>query len=222
MNRKESKSLASLIEHTLLSADATKKDIIKLCEEAREYGFASVCVNPANVRFCAEFLIGTKIKVSTVIAFPLGASTTAVKVSEARDAINSGADELDMVINIGAAKSGDFKFVLEELHSVREATRGRILKVILENVYLTDIEKVEICAIAKKVGADFLKTSTGFGPGGATAHDIELMRKTVGTEMGIKASGGIKTSDDAYKMIAVGATRIGTSSSVAIVTSSKK
>ncbi|MEW6556159.1 MAG: deoxyribose-phosphate aldolase [Elusimicrobiota bacterium] len=209
--------LAPFIDHTLLKANATQEEIGKLCEEARKYGFASVCVNPAYVQLASKLLAGSAVKVCTVIGFPLGATTPTVKAIEARDAIASGADEIDMVINVGALKSGNYQLVLDDIKAAREATRGKILKVILETAYLTKDEKIKGCQLAKEAGADFVKTSTGFGPSGATVEDIQLMRETVGPLMGIKASGGIRTTEDARKMVEAGATRIGASASVAIV-----
>ncbi len=209
--------IAPMIDHTLLKASATQEEIGKLCEEARKYGFASVCINPAYVALSSRLLAGSSVKVCTVIGFPLGATTSTAKVIEARDAIANGADEIDMVINVGAIKSGNYAFVLEDIKAVREATRGKILKVILETTYLTKEEKIKACQLSKQAGADFVKTSTGFGPSGATVEDIQLMRETVGPLMGVKASGGVRTQDDARKMVAAGATRIGASASVAIV-----
>jgi len=210
--------IAPLIDHTLLKANATQEEIGKLCEEARKYSFASVCVNPGYVSLSSKLLAGSPIKVAVVIGFPLGATTTMAKVIEARDAIANGADEIDMVINVGALKSGNYQLVLDDIKAIREATRGKILKVILETAYLTKDEKIKACQLSKEAGADFVKTSTGFGPSGATVEDIQLMRATVGPTMGIKASGGIRTQEDAIKMVAAGATRIGASASVAIVT----
>ena len=210
--------LAPYIDHTLLKANATQEEIGKLCEEAKKYKFASVCVNPAYVSLCAQLLKGSGVKVCTVIGFPLGATTPTVKAIEARDAIANGADEIDMVINVGALKSGNYNLVLEDIKAVREATRGKILKVILETAYLTRDEKIKACQLSKEAGADFVKTSTGFGPSGATVEDIKLMREVVGTAMGVKASGGIRSTKDAADMVAAGATRIGASASVAIVT----
>ena len=212
------KKFAPLIDHTLLKANATQEEIGKLCEEAKKFGFASVCVNPAYVSLCSQLLRGSGVKVCTVIGFPLGATTPTVKALEARDAIANGADEIDMVINIGALKSGNYQLVLDDIKAVREATRGKILKVILETAYLSREEKIKACELAKQAGADFVKTSTGFGPSGATVEDVRLMREVVGPAMGVKASGGIRSTEDAQKMVAAGATRIGASASVAIVT----
>ncbi|MBI5573418.1 MAG: deoxyribose-phosphate aldolase [Elusimicrobia bacterium] len=209
--------LAPMIDHTLLKANATQEEIGKLCEEAKKYGFASVCINPGYVSQASKLLAGTSVKVCTVIGFPLGATTPTVKAIEARDAIANGAGEIDMVINVGALKSGNYQLVLDDIKAVREATRGKILKVILETSYLTSEEKIKACQLSKDTGADFVKTSTGFGPSGATVEDIQLMRATVGPLMGIKASGGIRTQDDARKMVEAGATRVGASASVAIV-----
>ncbi|MBC7084277.1 MAG: deoxyribose-phosphate aldolase [Firmicutes bacterium] len=210
--------VAAMIDHTLLKPDATRDQIVKLCEEAKQYGFASVCVNPANVSLAASLLKGTPVKVCTVIGFPLGATTPTAKAIETRDAIANGATEVDMVINVGALKSGDYDLVKRDIEAVVEAARGKaIVKVILETALLTDEEKVKACLLAKMAGADFVKTSTGFGPGGATVEDVRLMRKVVGTDMGVKASGGIRNLESARKMIEAGASRIGASASVAIV-----
>jgi deoxyribose-phosphate aldolase len=210
--------LASVIDHTLLKADATERDVRRLCREARRYRFAAVCVNPAYVPLAAELVSDAGVRVAAVIGFPLGASTIATKVSEARDAVRNGANELDIVMNIGALKSGKARYVLNELRSVRKATRGKILKVIIETAYLSKSEKIEACCLAKKAGADFVKTSTGFALSGATESDIRLMRKAVGAGMGIKAAGGIRTREQALRMLAAGATRIGASASIMIVT----
>lgn len=213
-----SSDLAAMIDHTLLKPDATRDQVIKLCEEAKQYRFASVCVNPANVSLAAGLLKGTPVKVCTVIGFPLGATTPTAKAMETRDAIANGATEVDMVINVGALKSGDYDLVKRDIEAVAEAARGRALvKVILETALLTDEEKVKACLLAKLAGADFVKTSTGFGPGGATVEDVRLMRKVVGADMGVKAAGGIRTLETARKMVEAGASRIGASASVAIV-----
>lgn len=210
--------VAAMIDHTLLKPDATRDQIVKLCEEAKQYGFASVCVNPANVSLAASLLKGTPVKVCTVIGFPLGATTPTAKAIETRDAIANGATEVDMVINVGALKSGDYDLVKRDIEAVVDAARGKALvKVILETALLTDEEKVKACLLAKMAGADFVKTSTGFGPGGATVEDVRLMRKVVGSDMGVKASGGIRNLESARKMIEAGASRIGASASVAIV-----
>jgi len=214
-------AVASMVDHTLLKPGATQDEVIKLCEEARKYSFASVCVNPSYVALCAKLLRGSPVKVCTVIGFPLGSTTPTVKAIEARDAIANGADEIDMVINVGALKSGNDAYVKDDIRAVREATRGKVLKVILETSLLTKDEKVRACRISKEVGADFVKTSTGFGGGGATEEDIRLMRETVGPLMGVKASGGIRDCATAQAMVKAGATRLGTSASVAIVTADK-
>lgn len=209
--------LAKLIDHTLLSPDATRERIARLCQEAREYGFASVCVNPGWVKVAAQLLEGSQVKVCTVIGFPLGATTTLAKVMETKDAIANGADEVDMVLNIGALKSGDEDWVREDIASVVKAADGRVVKVILETGLLTDEEKIKASLLAKEVGASFVKTCTGFGPGNATVEDIALLRKAIGNDMGIKASGGVRDYETACRMIEAGANRIGTSSGVAIV-----
>lgn len=211
--------LAQYIDHTLLTPDATAEDIDQLCAEAEQYGFASVCINPGWVKRAAANLRGTDVPVCTVIGFPLGATTTEVKAMEARKALRDGAREIDMVINVGALKSGDQETVYNDIAKVVDAAHevGAICKVILETALLTDEEKVVASALAKRAKADFVKTSTGFGPGGATVYDVALMRETVGPEMGIKASGGVRTAHDAEDMIAAGATRIGASAGVQIV-----
>jgi len=210
-------SVARMVDHTLLKPNATQAEVAKLCEEARNYCFASVCVNPSYVAYSAQLLQGSGVKVCTVIGFPLGSTTSTVKAVEARDAIANGAEEIDMVINVGALKSGNDSVVYEDIKAVREATRGKVLKVILETSLLSDEEKVRSCIMSKKAGADFVKTSTGFGGGGATVEDVKLMRQTVGPLMGVKASGGIRDTKAAEAMIQAGATRLGTSASVAIV-----
>lgn len=211
--------LGQYIDHTLLAADATASDIDRLCEEAVEYGFASVCINPTWVKRAAGNLRGSDVKVCTVIGFPLGATESDVKAMETRKALRDGAREVDMVINIGALKSGDHELVYQDIARVAEAAHdgGAICKVILETALLTDEEKVIASALAKRARADFVKTSTGFGPGGATVYDVALMRETVGPDMGVKASGGVRTADDAEDMIAAGATRIGASAGIEIV-----
>ncbi|MFA5858048.1 MAG: deoxyribose-phosphate aldolase [Elusimicrobiota bacterium] len=209
--------LARMIDHTVLKADATEDDIAKLCEEAKKYGFFSVCVNPSNISAAKRFLHGSQVKVCTVIGFPLGATTTKAKVEETRDAVSLGVNEVDMVMNIGAMKSRKYAYVLEDIRAVKETAGELVLKVILETCYLTDDEKVYACKLAKEAGADFVKNSTGFGTSGVSEKDIKLMRKTVGEEMGVKASGGVKTREIAMIMVAAGATRIGTSSGVTIV-----
>ncbi len=209
---------ASLIDHTLLKPEASESDIKKLCNEAIQYGFASVCVNPAWVKKSAEFLRGTKIPVCTVIGFPLGATLPDVKAYETRRAIMNGAGEIDMVINIGALKSGDDCAVEDDIRAVVQASHesGILVKVIIEAALLSDDEKVRACLAAKNAGADFVKTSTGFAKGGATADDVALMRRTVGHALGVKAAGGVKGIDDARKMFEAGATRIGASVGVKI------
>ena len=203
-----------LIDHTLLKADAKEEEIRKLCAEAKEYHFCSVCVNPGYVELCAKLLKGSGVKVCTVIGFPLGATTSEAKAFEAKDAIKKGADEVDMVINISKLKDCKDEEVYQDILAVREASKGKILKVIIETCLLNDEEKVRACLLSKKAKADFVKTSTGFSTGGATASDVSLMRKTVGKEMGVKASGGVRSFEDMVKMIEAGATRIGTSSGV--------
>jgi deoxyribose-phosphate aldolase len=208
-----------MIDHTLLKPEATQDEIARLCYEARKHGFASVCVNPANVKLCAELLKGSDVLICTVVGFPLGATSIESKVFEAQKAIRDGATEVDMVINVGALKSHDYQLVQRDIASVAHVCHGddAILKVIIEAALLSDEEKVAGCQIAKVAGADFVKTSTGFGPGGATAEDVALMRRVVGPKMGVKAAGGIRTYADAQRMIAAGASRIGASASVKIV-----
>jgi deoxyribose-phosphate aldolase len=217
-------SIARLIDHTLLRADATHADIVQLCREALENNFASVCVNAYWVPLAASQLGGSDIKVCTVVGFPLGATSTEAKIAETEDALRAGAQEIDMVQNIGALRSGDEQMVEEEIALVAGVCHraGAIVKVILETALLDDDQKTTACLLAKAAGADFVKTSTGFGPSGATVHDVELMRRAVGPMiagkgMGVKASGGIRTLDDFNKMVAAGATRIGASASVKIV-----
>lgn len=200
-----------MIDHTLLAPDATESQIKKICDEAKEHHFASVCVNPSWVSFCAKELKGTDSKVCTVIGFPLGATSTKSKEEELKQAIIDGAEELDMVINIGKLKDHQDEYVENEIHALKQLCGNLVLKVIIETCLLTDEEKVRVCLLAKKAGADFVKTSTGFSKGGATKEDVALMRKTVGPEMGVKASGGVRTKEDMENMIKAGATRIGTS-----------
>lgn len=200
-----------MIDHTLLAPDATESQIKKICDEAKEHHFASVCVNPSWVSFCAKELKGTDSKVCTVIGFPLGATSTKSKEEELKQAIVDGAEELDMVINIGKLKDHQDEYVENEIHALKQLCGNLVLKVIIETCLLTDEEKVRVCLLAKKAGADFVKTSTGFSKGGATKEDVALMRKTVGPEMGVKASGGVRTKEDMEAMIKAGATRIGTS-----------
>ena len=209
--------LNKYIDHTLLKADASQEQIETLIEEAKKYDFASVCVNPTWVSFAAQVLKGTDVKVCTVIGFPLGANTPELKAFETSDAIQNGADEVDMVINIGALKSRNFDLVERDIRAVVEAAKGTLVKVIIETCLLTDDEKVRACQLAQKAGADFVKTSTGFSTGGATVEDVALMRKTVGPDMGVKASGGARSYEDALAFIKAGATRIGASSGVAIM-----
>lgn len=211
-------SLASRIDHTLLKPDATRADLVKLCQEARQYGFASVCVNTTWVPLCVELLRGSRVMTICVVGFPLGAATSRAKAAETREAIANGAAEIDMVINIGLLKSGDHDAVFDDIRAVVEAAQGRPVKVILETHLLTREQKIAACTLAKAAGAAFVKTSTGFSGGGATAEDIQLMRAVVGPDMGVKASGGVRTAEDAKRMIAAGADRIGASASVAIVT----
>ncbi len=212
-------NLAKYIDHTILKPETTESQVKAICAEAREHSFFSVCVNPCNVSLVKEELKGTDVKVCSVISFPLGANIPEVKAFEATKAIEDGADEIDMVINIGALKDGKYDYVREDIKAVVEACKGKaLLKVIIEACLLTDEEKVKACELSKEAGADYVKTSTGFSTGGATAEDIALMRKTVGPELGVKASGGVRDFEGAKKMIDAGASRIGASSSVAIVT----
>ncbi len=210
--------LAGMIDHTLLKPEATKKQLFELAEEARQHRFATVCVNSSNVRLMTQFLQGSGVPVCAVVGFPLGAMNPRSKAYETREAIRCGAREVDMVLNIGALKSGEYAVVMDDIRAVVEAAKPVGVKVILETSKLTEEEKVIGCALSKAAGAAFVKTSTGFGGGGATAEDIALMRRIVGPEMGVKASGGVRSKADADAMIAAGATRIGASASVAIVT----
>ena len=214
-------SIAALIDHTLLKPEASESDVRRLCAEAKGYGFASVCINPHWVKLAAAELAGSEVSVCTVVGFPLGANTTATKVFETSEAIARGAREIDMVINVGELKSGNETFVGSDIRAVVEAAhaKGVIVKVILETALLHDTEKAAACRLAKLADADFVKTSTGFGPGGATVEDVALMRRAVGNQMGVKASGGIRTLEDLKKMVAAGASRIGASASVRIVES---
>lgn len=209
--------LAKMIDHTNLKPDATSEDIKRLCHEAMHYGFASVCINPANIKLCKEFLENSDINVCAVVSFPLGADTSKMKFFETRDAVAFGAIEIDMVMNIGALKSGLEEAVKEDIKGVVAAAEGNIVKVIIETALLTENEKIRACEIAKEAGAAFVKTSTGFGYPGATREDVALIRKTVGTNMGVKASGGIRDLKTVLEMIESGATRIGTSSGVQIM-----
>ena len=207
------------IDHTLLKADAKKDEIKKIVYEANEYDFKSVCVNSSYVSFIRD--MDKDIRITSVIGFPLGAMTTKAKVFETKDAIKDGADEIDMVINVGRLKDKDYDFVLEDIKEVKKACGDKILKVIIETCLLSDDEKIKVCELSKEAGADFVKTSTGFSTGGATEEDVALMRKTVGEKMGVKASGGIHSYEDAIKMINAGATRLGCSASIAIVEGEK-
>ena len=206
-----------LIDHTLLKQDATPEQILKLCEEAKEHDFMSVCVNPAYVPLAAEALKGSDVKVCTVIGFPLGMNLTRTKVEEAQLCIKQGADEIDMVINVGMLKAGNDDYVEAEIAELKAVAGERVLKVIIETCLLTDEEKVRACLLSKNAGADFVKTSTGFSTGGATVHDVKLMRETVGPEMGVKASGGVRTHEGLLAMVEAGASRIGTSNGVKII-----
>lgn len=210
-------SIAQMIDHTLLKPEATKQEIITLCEEAKKYHFASVCVNPTWVPLSTECLKDSDVLVCTVIGFPLGASSIQTKIFETKNAILNGAIEIDMVINIGALKSGDLNTVKEEIEAVVEAADGRIVKVIIETCLLTEEEKVIACELAKVAGAHFVKTSTGFSHGGATVEDVMLMRKIVGNKMGVKASGGIRSKEQVEAMIKAGASRIGASKGIEII-----
>ncbi|NQN53028.1 deoxyribose-phosphate aldolase [Streptococcus suis] len=213
--------LNKFIDHTVLKPETTKEQVAKVLEEAKEYDFASVCINPTWVSFAAEGLKGTDVKVCTVIGFPLGANTPAVKAFETKDAIENGANEIDMVINIGALKDKNYDLVLEDIKAVVEASGDKLVKVIIETCLLTDEEKEKACELSKEAGADFVKTSTGFSTGGATVADVALMRKTVGPDMGVKASGGARSYEDAIAFIEAGASRIGASSGVAIMKGEK-
>lgn len=213
-------NLAAYIDHTLLKPEATEKDILKLTAEAVQYHFASVCIHPYWVKLAAKELAGTDVKVCTVIGFPLGATTAETKAFETKKAIEDGADEIDMVINIGALKSGDTEAVEADIRAVVKAAQGKLVKVIIETCLLTNEEKELACRLAVKAGAHFVKTSTGFSTGGATIEDVKLMRQTVGDKAGVKASGGIHTKAEAEAMIEAGATRIGASSGVKIVSES--
>ncbi|MGP4080418.1 deoxyribose-phosphate aldolase [Pseudalkalibacillus sp. R45] len=211
-------NIAKMIDHTALKPELKKEDIVKLAEEAKEYSFASVCVNPTWVETAYEILKDTDVKVCTVIGFPLGASTPETKSFETKNAIENGATEVDMVINIGALKSKNYDLVEKDIKAVVDAAKGKALtKVIIETCLLTDEEKKQACELSVKAGADFVKTSTGFSTGGATPEDVALMRKVVGPEIGVKASGGVRGPESAKEMIDAGATRIGASSGIAIV-----
>ena len=212
-----SAQLAPMIDHTLLKPGATREELVKLCDEARRHGFATVCVSPENVAPCAHLLEGSGTRPISVVGFPSGTEATATKVAEARAAIAAGAAEIDMVLHRGRLKEKDYAYVERDIREVVEAARPRPVKVILETGALSRDEKVIACALAKAAGAAFVKTSTGFGPGGATVEDVALMRQIVGDDVGVKASGGVRTAADARRMIAAGANRLGTSASVAIV-----
>ncbi len=214
-------ALAAMIDHTILKPDATEQEVGVFCDQARAHGFRSVCVNPVHVAFVAGRLAGSEVRTCSVIGFPFGATTPATKAYEAAGAIADGADEIDMVIAIASLKAGRYGRLQEDIGAVREATRGAVLKVIIETSMLTEEEKRAACSIARDVGADFVKTSTGFGGGGATVEDVALMRREVGAAMGVKASGGVRTREAAEAMIAAGATRIGTSSGLAIIGADK-
>lgn len=211
------KNINKLIDHTLLKAFATEEEICKLCDEAKTYNFKSVCVNPANISFAKQCLKESDVLVCTVIGFPLGANTIETKTFETVDAISKGADEIDMVINIGKAKEHDYDYIENEISSIVNVSGGRTVKVIIETCYLTDEEKEEVCKRATKAKATFVKTSTGFGTGGATKEDVALMKKSISTNMFVKASGGVRNYDDLKSMVEAGASRIGASSGVAIM-----
>ncbi|MCP4807320.1 MAG: deoxyribose-phosphate aldolase [Proteobacteria bacterium] len=215
---KESEGLARMIDHTMLKPDATRADIERVCREAVEYGFASVCINTTWLPLAVQMLRGSRTMAICVVGFPLGAAVTTAKAAETREAIRLGAEEIDMVVNIGALKSGDHDLVLNDIRAVVKAAQGRPVKVILETKMLSREEKIAACALSKAAGAAFVKTSTGFGGGGATAEDIALMRQVVGPDLGVKASGGVRSAEDAASMIKAGATRLGASASIAIVT----
>lgn len=211
-------NINKLIDHTALKPNTNKESILKLIAEAKTYDFASVCVNPCWVALAHQELKNTDVKVCTVVGFPLGANTTKVKVFETKDAIEKGAQEIDMVINIAMLKDKEYDYVENEIHQIVEAAKDKaIVKVIIETCLLTDEEKIKACELSQKAGADFVKTSTGFSTGGATVHDIALMRKTVGAEMGVKASGGVHTHEEALAMVEAGATRIGASVGVKLL-----
>jgi len=212
--------LAKMIDYTILKPEATKRDVSKLCEEAKNYRFASVCVSPTYVSLASDLLVASDVKVCTVVGFPMGFNTSEVKAFEARTAVEKGARELDMVINIGALKSKDYNLVMRDIEKVVSVAKGSgevLVKCIIECCLPSDEEKVKACLLAKQAGADYVKTSTGFASGGATKHDVKLMRETVGENMGVKASGGIRNLKDALTMIEAGATRIGTSTAVQVI-----
>lgn len=213
--------LAAFIDHTLLKADATREQILRICQEAQKYHFFSVCVNPCWVKTCREQLAGSSVKVCSVIGFPLGANCSCLKVAEAKRAVEDGAVEVDMVLNVGRLKSGDLTAVRDDIRRVVEAAQPAIVKVILETCLLDDEQKIAACVLAKEAGAHFVKTSTGFGSSGAQTADVALMRRVVGVDMGVKASGGIRDRKTALEMIQAGANRLGVSASIAIVTENR-
>ncbi len=212
-----SEEIGGYIDHTLLKAEATRREIIQLCREAVENKFYSVCINPSYVKTAAKELKGSGVKVCAVVGFPLGTTTSAVKAFETAEAVENGADEVDMVIHIGALKGGENKYLLDDVSAVVGAAKGKVVKIIIETGLLSDQEKKLVCRLAKNAGADYVKTSTGFGPGGASIADVQLMRETVGPSFGVKASGGVRTFLKARQMIEAGATRIGTSSGLNII-----
>lgn len=215
-------NIANMIDHTVLKAFSSKEDVIKVCEEAKEHGFFSVCINPTHIELAKKELEGSKVKVCTVIGFPLGANTSEVKAFETKDAIAKGAHEVDMVINIGALKDKNYDLVCNDIKAVVDAAnKEALVKVIIETCYLTDEEKQIACELSVKAGADYVKTSTGFGTGGSTPEDIKLMRDVVGPNVGVKASGGVRTTEEAIKVIDAGASRIGASASISIATGEK-
>ena len=215
-------NIANMIDHTVLKAFSTREDVIKVCNEAKEHGFFSVCINPTHIELAKKELEGSNVKVCTVIGFPLGAYTSEVKAFETKDAISKGAHEVDMVINIGALKDKNYDLVYNDIKAVVDAAnKEALVKVIIETCYLTDEEKKIACELSVKAGADYVKTSTGFGTGGSTPEDIKLMRDVVGPTVGVKASGGVRTTEDAIKVIDAGASRIGASSSISIATGEK-
>ncbi|MGL5549740.1 MAG: deoxyribose-phosphate aldolase [Culicoidibacterales bacterium] len=209
--------LNKLIDHTILKPETVQSQVEMICEEALAYDFASVCINPTWVKLASTLLAGSDVKVCTVIGFPLGANTPEVKAFETKDAISNGAQEIDMVINIGAAKAGNWELVERDIRAVVEAANGTLVKVIIETCLLTDEEKVQACLASVAAGADYVKTSTGFSTGGATIADVQLMRETVGPDIGVKASGGVRSYEDMEAMVSAGATRIGTSSGVLLM-----
>lgn len=209
-------------DHTILKADATEKEILNLCDEAKKYNFASVCINPCYIKTCVEKLKGTDIDICTVVGFPLGSMTTEAKLFETEQALKDGATEIDMVINIGKLKDKNYDYIKNEISSLKKVCGDKVLKVIIETCLLTDNEKIKACELSKEAGADFVKTSTGMSKGGATKEDVALMRKVVGEKLGVKASGGIKDLNTANSMIEAGASRIGCSATVSIIESNIK